>query len=105
MRSEREIREFMAEFDEIKRKRKTDVLVERKLSNGDPIYMGYNDEYCSWLDDGYHMLEWVIEGEPRYSVKELEKIWDEDNPEAFMKNLKNKEKVKEILDGNPDKLD
>jgi len=41
----------------------------------------------------------ITKTEPRFSVAELEKIFDYNNPEYFIRNLKDSKKVEKILNG------
>ena len=36
---------------------------------------------------------------PKYSVREIEKVWDRGNPEQFFDRIKDKKRVEEILNG------
>ena len=118
MRSEKEIRELLSEYKEMCKEANKDYTKSRIVERGS-LYLFWDDEYDSHKKI-MNVFAWVLEGEPRYSVLELKKIfsflcdskpndpklssdatawvhmhdWDTPN---FLDFLKDSKKVQEIL--------
>ena len=112
MRSEKEVREEIAKIKkDLDRTKKGNVFDKCPNCNKWklPIISVGELNYIDRLNSILYKLEWVLEGEPRYSVAELEKIsealWKEflskgicePTSRAFIKRLKDTKKVQEAL--------